>query len=204
MIRRSAINNLVGSPQGSDAGKVAGYQSRDASKLKGSSTLRSQPSGQISLENQNGYNSKAAQDRKMAMRAQMGGVGSKQSMGAEGQGYGVGAGLGHGSEEDKKKYGARDVTSTSLPKSSGFRTNRASSNIKGQGLQSPVAQLQTNTAGTHRLNMSDFGNFHTSPDSHVQSPTGTSVNTAQGNSQSWLGHQHPSTKLYSRPEKMTT
>ena len=62
-------------------------------------------------------------------------------MGAEGQGYPVGGGLGHASEEDKKKYG-REVTSTSLPKSSGFRTNRASSNIKGQGLQSPVVQLQ--------------------------------------------------------------
>jgi hypothetical protein len=112
------------------------------------------------------------------MRAQMG-VGSKQSMGAEGQGYAVGGGLAHGSEEDKKKYGnGREVTSTSLPKSSGFRTNRASSNIKGQGLQSPVTQLQSNAAGSHRLNMSDFGNFHTSPDSHLQSPTGGTVNNA--------------------------
>jgi hypothetical protein len=52
VIRRSAINNLVGSPQNSgDTVKVAGYQGRDASKIKGSSTLRSQPSGQISLEN---------------------------------------------------------------------------------------------------------------------------------------------------------
>lgn len=78
----------------------------------------------------------------MAMRAQMSGVGGKQGMGADGQGYAVGAGLAlTSSEEDKKKYGGREVTSTSLPKSSGFRTNRGSSNIKGQGLQSPVVQL---------------------------------------------------------------
>lgn len=62
-------------------------------------------------------------------------------MPADGQGYstgGVGAGLAGVGEDDKKKFSAREAASTSLPKSSGFRTNRGSSNIKASGPVSPA------------------------------------------------------------------
>ena len=88
--------------------------------------------------------------------------------------------------QDVKDKQARDMNPNALPKSSGFRSTRGSSNIKGQQMQ----------GGVQRLNMSEFGGFG-SQDMGVGAVGGPM--SPQANSQSWLS-QHGN-KLYRQSDK---